>query len=507
MLKKVLLLLSGTLILVASSLYYINFSPQHTSTSKTYQYKKKPSTYQFQKLSDDTNTTTLPAAGSWKDDFPGVDNSKILGIAGQFNVFAKDIDSTANNGLNGNFATENLTTSGNNSVINGSSNKISYIQKNLTVTGNSNTKLYATKLVLGQSLIFNANNSTLNNFTLSNPKPSSFAQDNNESKYVDIDSELTRLSNNSRTIANNTKNNVPKVIGQYGLVTFDASDITAENNIKYLSVKASDMPGEWGRLEIKGVANNQRVVLTIDTSGLNNFKAKYSEVNSISTLFNFYNLVDDSSYTGSIDWQKTTNQVSNSILAPNATVQLLSDNFKGNIVTSKFIKSNTVQDSDNYPDAPVPSNPLISTPKLISVPNVNFGSHKLNSATSLIGSWNGDFKVSGEKGQEIKINVYLDQNFKYANVKDTGVTWQLVKSDYSSGTLETSSQDISKTTPASISFWPYNDDGTGDLIASWNHNRENKQYSFYDIQISKLNSVTEAGDYTATLKWELADSP
>lgn len=62
MLKKVLLLLSGTLILVASSLCYINFSPQHTSTSKTYQYKKKPSTYQFQKLSDDTNTTTLPAA-------------------------------------------------------------------------------------------------------------------------------------------------------------------------------------------------------------------------------------------------------------------------------------------------------------------------------------------------------------------------------------------------------------------------------------------------------------
>lgn len=40
MLKKVRLLLSGTLILVASSLYYINFSPQHTSTSKTYQYKK-----------------------------------------------------------------------------------------------------------------------------------------------------------------------------------------------------------------------------------------------------------------------------------------------------------------------------------------------------------------------------------------------------------------------------------------------------------------------------------
>ncbi len=110
MLKKVLLMLSGTLILVASSLCYINFSPQHTSTSKTYQYKKKPSTYQFQKLSDDTNTTTLPAAGSWKDDFPGVDNSKILGIAGQFNIFTRNLNSTSD--LNGNFASENLNIQG-----------------------------------------------------------------------------------------------------------------------------------------------------------------------------------------------------------------------------------------------------------------------------------------------------------------------------------------------------------------------------------------------------------
>lgn len=506
MLKKVLLLLSGTLILVASSLYYINFSPQHTSTSKTYQYKKKPSTYQFQKLSDDTNTTTLPAAGSWKDDFPGVDNSKILGIAGQFNIFAKNIDSTANSGgLNGNFATENLTTLGNNQVTNGSSNKISYIQKNLTVRDVNKTDLHASKLVLGQSLIFDTSNLTLNNYTLKEPKPSTFTQDENDSKYVDIDSELARLSNNSRTIAMNTKNNQPLISGNQWSRVFDASNIIAQNNVKYLTVKSTDMPS--GGLSVIGIEDNEKVVITIDTSGITTFSTGWSYLQSgtddKNIIFNFYNTSQDSNYTGSVEWKLRNGDASNAILAPNATVSLAQTQFKGNIVALNFIKVYTINDSDNYPDVPVASNLSASTPKLESVPKVNFGSHKLRSETSLLGNWNGDFKVSGEKGQEIKINVSLAQNFKYANGKDTGVTWQLVKSDYSSGTLETSSQDIS-TTPASIT---YNDDGTGDLIASWIHNRENKQYIFYDIQISKLNSVTEAGDYTATLKWELADSP
>jgi len=256
------------------------------------------------------------------------------------------------------------------------------------------------------------------------------------------------------------------------------------------------------------ILRNAKIVITIDTTGINSFSTGWISLQNDTTktniLFNFFNVKSQTDFSGDIQWN-VTNGATNAILAPRASVTVNSSAFNGNIVAQTVNNNNkSFQQSDShYPDATVPSDSSTSTPKLISAPNVNFGSHKLNSATSLIGSWDGDFKVSGEKGQEIKINVSLAQNFKYANGKDTGVTWQLVKSDYSSGTLETSSQDIS-TTPASIT---YNDDGTGDLIASWIHNRENKQYIFYDIQISKLNSVTEAGDYTATLKWELADSP
>lgn len=102
--------------------------------------------------------------------------------------------------------------------------------------------MHASKLVLGQSLIFDTSNLTLNNYTLKEPKPSTFTQDENDSKYVDIDSELARLSNNSRTIAMNTKNNQPLISGNQWSRVFDASNIIAQNNVKYLTVKSTDMP-------------------------------------------------------------------------------------------------------------------------------------------------------------------------------------------------------------------------------------------------------------------------
>lgn len=129
MLKKALLILSGLLAVAAGSAYYIDCSFQKTSVSNTYQYKKKSNTYQFQKLADDTSSSTLPAAGSWQSDFPDINNSNVLGIAGKFNYFAKNIDSTANNSLNGNFTTQNLTTGA--WIINGTNSKISYIQQEI----------------------------------------------------------------------------------------------------------------------------------------------------------------------------------------------------------------------------------------------------------------------------------------------------------------------------------------------------------------------------------------
>lgn len=187
--------------------------------------KKKPSTYQFQKLSDDTNTTTLPAAGSWQSDFPDVNNSNVLGIAGQFNFFAKDIDSTSGHPLAGNFATQNLATDA--WRVNGISSKISYIQQGISVGDGISLLLRGTKMVLGQSLTFNASNSTLNNHTLEIPRPSTFTQDTNGLKYIDLDSEFLRLTENSKTVAMNTKDNQPVISGNQWSKVFDAGNITA----------------------------------------------------------------------------------------------------------------------------------------------------------------------------------------------------------------------------------------------------------------------------------------
>lgn len=508
MLKKALILLSGTLVIASSGLYYVNCSSHQTSSTTTYKYKKTTNTYQFQKLADDTSNSALPAAGSWKTDFPNVSDSNVLGIAGQFNYFAKNIDSTANNTLNGNFASQNLTTGA--WIINGTSNKISYIQQKIIAGDGVQLELPGKKVVLGQSLTYSQNGPTIAGHTIKTA-PTSLTQDASDSKYIDIDSEFERLTTNSKVIATNSKNNVPSITKQYGQVTFDASDITAQNNVKYLIVKAGDMPSDWGRLEIKGTSDQQRVVLTIDTSGVNNMTLRYSEINGTENkniLFNFYNSTDNSSYTGTIDWGKTSGNVVNAILAPAATVNLLSESFKGNIVALNFNKKNTTHDSGYYPDVALPSDnttPVV-TPKIISVPDVDFGTHELNTQTSLIGSWKGNFQVSGIKNQQMKINVSLDQPFTSSSTVLDAVTWRLLKRTYSSENLTTTSQDFTNAA-ATIDYWPWQDDGSGDLLSDWNYNKENKKFGFYDMQVSNLNTVTNAGNYTAKLKWTLVDSP
>lgn len=525
--KKVLLIVSGIVMLIASSVYYISYSSSKSSAKPTYAIPKKSSTYHFQKLADNP---ALPAAGTWHTDFSGVSDSNVLGIAGQFNVFAKNIDSRANQGgQNGNFATKNMTAG--NTTVNGSKDKISYIQNNITVNGGNSTDLYASKLVLGNSLNFNSNINTLNSYTFNNPKPSDFTQDKGDSKYIDIDYEFTQLSGKSKTIANSTKDNVPVVTNQYGLVTFYATNISAQKNVKYLTVKASDMPGDWGQLDIQGVSSDQQLVITIDTSGVSDFTARYSErtgTDNTKILFNFYNVSENSNFTGTINWGKSTGNVSNAILAPNATVNLLSGAFKGNIIASTININSYNASTDNYPDVPVPQNPDASgtpsstNPQLNSVPDVNFGSHKLNSETSLIGSWTSKFEMSGEISTDpTKINLSLKNNFTLNSDsnnsdlnKTADVKWWLVKSNYQSGALVSNAEPITNN-PASIDFWFYDPDNperktgnvTNDVIVSWEHNKKKKTNIFYDIVINNLNAVPEPGDYTATLTWQLANVP
>lgn len=103
------------------------------------------------------------------------------------------------------------------------------------------------------------------------------------------------MTENSKTVAMNTKDNQPVISGNQWSKVFDAGNITAQNNVKYLTVKASDLPGEWGDMNIKGVSDQQQVVLTIDTSEVSNVSIAHDIDNNNNTynkqiLFNFYNV-------------------------------------------------------------------------------------------------------------------------------------------------------------------------------------------------------------------------
>ncbi|MCT4376623.1 hypothetical protein [Leuconostoc suionicum] len=149
MLKKRLLFIAGILILATISLCNNNYPSRQISLSNTYQLKHTSNTYQLRKLADETSDTILPAAGSWKSDFPSVNDSNVLGIAGQFNYFAKNIDSISNN-LNGNVATQNLKTSGGSQTGNSG---ISYLQKNIESSDNA-AAFKSDTLILGSSLVY-----------------------------------------------------------------------------------------------------------------------------------------------------------------------------------------------------------------------------------------------------------------------------------------------------------------------------------------------------------------
>lgn len=507
--KKTLLFFGGILTVTAVSICCLHYLPQKVLAQTTYQYKiATNNTYHFQNLADSTSTSTLPAAGTWQADFPTVNDSNILGIAGQFNVFAENITNNTGHTLKGNFATQSLVSN----YLFGTQGT-SYLENSLSSDGNVSSSR-ADTLILGENLKYTRNllwgRPGINDISLSTA-PKSFRQDVVGSKYIDIDSEFARLSQNSRAIAMNTKDNQPDISGNQWSKVFDATNIVAQNNVKYLTVKASDMPGDGGQLDIKGISSNQQVVITIDTSGASDFTARYSETNGTDNekiLFNFYNFSENSNFTGTINWGKTTGNVSNAILAPNATVELGTTKFQGNIVAKNLINQTDTSTISKYPDTPLPSTtPTVSSPKLVSVPNVAFGTHNLQSETSLIGTWKGDFQVSGEKNTEIKINVALaEQLTSQTGAIADDVTWQLIESNYSSGTLVTSIPTNLYNGSANISY-RLSQDGINNVLDDWNSNKQSKSNGFYDIQISNLNSVTEIGNYAATLQWTLVDSP
>lgn len=465
------------------------------------------------KLTSRAADSGLPSAGNWTDDFKNVNQNNALGIAGQFNVFSRNMDTTQNRQVFGNFATQNVKTQS--WVVNGNKS-LSYVQNNITSDGDS-IGFNSDTLVLGQSFNYNPDfqwgRPAINDIRL-DTAPKNLRQDANGSKYIDFDAEFNRLSTSSENIANYSKNNVPVVTNYYGLITFDASNIPAKDNVKYMIVKVSDLSGMNNQLNVTGVAADQRIVITVDTTGVSDVATTNLKfVNGTEDkgiFFNYYNETGQSNFTGSVNLGPTNGNIG-AVLAPQATVTLATTAFKGNVVAKNFVNNNMGEQSGNYSDVAVPTtNAPSSKPKLLSVPDIDFGDHKMGSQNSVIGEWRGKFSLEGHKDETHKliINVAMTQPFTDANgrVADQ-LSMQLLKNNYQSGSLVTTSDEVSGGESAEINYWIWQDNGQGNLLADWQYNKENKRNIFYDMQISNLKTAKNTGSYTAKLRWTLTDSP
>lgn len=452
----------------------------------------------------------LPDAGTWVNDFQNVNQSHALGIAGQFNIFARNMNTTQNHPVFGNFATQNVKTQS--WVVNGNKS-LSYVQDKITSDGDS-IGFNSDTLVLGQSFNYNPDfqwgRPAINGIRL-DTAPKKLRQDTGGSKYIDFDAEFDRLNAASANIANYSKNNVPLVNNYYGLITFDASNIPAKDNVKYMVVKASDIPTTNSRLNVTGVTADQKIVSTVDTTGVSDVSTTNLEfVNGTqdkSILFNYYNEAGQSSFAGNVSWG-TINGNIGAILAPQATITLASTAFKGNIIAKNFVNNYMGEQTSNYPDVPVPTGDTpANQPQLISVPDIDFGSHKLGIKNSTIGDWQGNFALEGQKGKAININVAVTQPFTDVNGRIADqLNLQLLQSDYQSGDLVTTSQEMNGSS-AKINYWIWQDNGQGNLLSDWQYNKEHNQNIFYAMQMSNLQTVKFTGSYTAKLRWTLTDSP
>ena len=357
------------------------------------------------------------------------------------------------------------------------------------------------------------NKPLINGFNIQDIPSEGFRQDVPGSQFINIATELTRLSNNAKSIAEYSK--VLSITGPDWNRRVDTTSITATGNVKYITLKKSDLSTAGGQtIHIDGLQKDQRVALTIDTSAIDvdiNFRSMSFALDKNANqniLFNFYDFKNNMPYKGQIFWSESQTQSQYALFAPLATVTLGQGQFKGNIVANKLIIDYMGGGSGNFPDIPVPSSkPPEPSKSLISVPNVAFSNLTLFSTDKVTGSWTDEFKLQGKKDKEVKINLTLDTPFTMSNgVKADKVTWELRRSDYETNQLVTTSQDMTNTA-AQISYWPGQTGDQQDVLKDWGWNQAHKTNNFYDLIIGNLKSVTNSGDYKATLRWTIVNGP
>lgn len=181
-----------------SSIFIVHQEKPKTSISNTNSQAAIPKKHKMQLLANDFSTMAdsgLIDAGNWASSL-SIDESGVLGVAANFNIFANYISNSNNQSLLGNFATKSLLNDNNWNPV-GKSNTLSYIQSEVksTVTFNNNSG----KLIFGEKFSYNKDSTMLTdgNNTVKIANTGLYRESSNQ---IDFDNEFSRLKENSKKL-------------------------------------------------------------------------------------------------------------------------------------------------------------------------------------------------------------------------------------------------------------------------------------------------------------------
>lgn len=496
-----------------SSIFIVHQEKPKTSISNTNSQAAIPKKHKMQLLANDFSTMAdsgLIDAGNWASSL-SIDESGVLGVAANFNIFANYISNSNNQSLLGNFATKSLLNDNNWNPV-GKSNTLSYIQSEVksTVTFNNNSG----KLIFGKKFSYNKDSTMLTdgNNTVKIANTGLYRESSNQ---IDFDNEFSRLKENSKKIADFAQNNNPVITdsGVWGKQNVNLSNLKSVNGVLYINFKhLTDLQTFYNSTSSNMPADVKTIVINMDVS--TDIKLELGSQNYAITgkkvMFNFYNTSQDQQFDKSIT---LGNQSVNLglILSPAATVNI-SHGYSGSVVANEVNSSNWATLTP-FPDIDVPTSDNTQKSSLIVPKNIDFGKVSVNSENTLTKEWSPEEQkqliVGGPKNSNLKINLTVSNQKINGNALNAqqALTWNLIYKDPQKP-INNYTQIINQTNGV-INYWRWKDNPETEWypLQDWTWNKANQNYPYYEFQITNLKKIQQAGQYTADLTWTINDAP
>ncbi|GMA70539.1 hypothetical protein GCM10025879_17850 [Leuconostoc litchii] len=509
--KKMILLITSLVTFSGMLVVYHEYTKNIVSTINL---QESPSQqYKIQPLANESSTTTdseLTDAGNWVSNLP-IDESGVLGIAANFNIFANHISSSSYQQLTGNFATKSLLSD---SSIIGKKDTLSYIQSEVKAIPWGVINNNSGKLILGQQFHYNKNSTMLTDGsnTVKIVDSGLYRENSNQ---IDFDNEFIRLKENSKKIADFAQNNNPVITdsGVWGKQNVNLSNLKPIDGILYINFKSlSDLQTFYNSTSSNMPSDVKTIVINMDVA--TDIKLDLGTQNQAlagkKVMLNFYNTSQNQQFDKSIN---LGNQSVNLglIFAPAATVNV-SHGYAGSVVANEVTNSNS-NALTPFPDIDVPTDDNTPKSSLIVPKNIDFGKVSINSVNTITKEWSPEEQkqlvVGGPKDSNLKINLSVSNQKINGNTlsEQQALTWNLIYTDPKTPT-NNHTQAINQGAGI-INYWRWNgnQDSAWYPLKDWTWNKANQTNPYYEFQITNLKNIQQVGQYTADLTWTINDAP